>query len=136
LPLQPETQVQQAASLKHDEGAQGQLFLFQAADLRSAWKLHPASPVSSHARYARNGGALFRLGSQLIRVSQDSVPSYGRRLHFYAIESLTPDHYRERLLGTRDAEWSPDFRGAHSYDRGRIWEVTDGLRLVAPAAGG
>jgi hypothetical protein len=116
-------------TLKTSDTAQGQLFLFTATGLTEPWQVHPASPISLDARYLRNGGALTRIDGQLFRVSQDSVPTYGSRLHFHQVNSLTPTSYSETLVGTVEPDRALDFVGTHSYSRSSRWEVTDALKL-------
>jgi hypothetical protein len=118
------------STLKESDHAQGQLFLFTTEDLKSPWRVHPASPLSLDARYARNGGSLARINDRLYRISQDSVPTYGSRLHFHEVTSLSKTTYTETLVGTCEPDWANGFRGMHSYCRSSKWEVIDALKLT------
>jgi len=122
------------STLKESDEAQGQLFLFTADGLTKPWRVHSASPVTLDARYSRNGGALTHINNQLYRISQDSVPSYGSRLHFHKVTSLTPTSYAESLAGTCEPDRTQGFCGTHSYSRSSQWEAIDGLKLTAHAA--
>lgn len=117
-------------SLRQSDKAQVQLFLFKSGGLHEPWELHPASPISLDARYARNAGAIVSVNGQLVRTSQDSTLWYGRQMHFHVIETLNPYEYRERLVGSRVADWSPEFCGMHTYGCSTQWEVIDAIKLV------
>ncbi|MEZ4425566.1 MAG: hypothetical protein R3E98_19380 [Gemmatimonadota bacterium] len=119
-------------SLRNRPGAHAHLYLFTADDLHAPWRLHPASPLSRDARYARNAGALFQQEGTWVRPSQDTTLWYGRQTHFHAIERLTATEYREHLVGTRGAEWGDSLVGTHTYSHSARWEVIDGIALVDP----
>lgn len=112
-------------TLRQSERAAPQLFLFIADSLRGRWRLHPACPLETNARYARNAGALFWSDGALYRPSQDCVPYYGSGIHFHKIAALTPHEYRETLIGASLLPKTNRYYGTHSYARTDRWEVTD-----------
>ena len=122
-------------TLKDSQSAQGLLCIFQSDSVTGEWRLHPASPISSSARTARNGGALLSAEGKLYRVSQDSVPRYGSRLHFHEIKTFTPTDYQEQLVATIEPDAQRKHIGTHTYSRSSRWEATDALKLVSSFGG-
>ena len=81
----------------HDWDDRGmKTMLFTAESLTGEWRLHPANPVSSDVRHARNAGAIFRRHGRLFRPSQDCGPGYGHGLNLEEIVTLSEDRYEER----------------------------------------
>jgi hypothetical protein len=103
-----------------------QLLLFSAPRLDGDWTLHPASPLSLDARYARSGGAIVVRGGKLFRPSQDCAPFYGRQLNIHQITRLDPEGYEERLVQTISPQTWPGLRGVHTYATCGDIEVIDG----------
>lgn len=76
------------------------LHLFLADELEGPWREHPASPVlEGDPRGARPAGRVVEHEGRLLRFAQDRTPEYGSRVWAFEIFELTPDAYRERLLG-------------------------------------
>jgi len=77
--------------------------------------LHSASPITNDLRYNRCGGVPFTLDGALVRPAQNCAVTYGGNVNLMAIETLSPTHYRERLLRTdifcANAPWNR--AGAH-----------------------
>ena len=87
------------------------LHLWSGETLDDELPLHPASPICITPRGARMGGALLDLDGRLIRFGQDLTRGYGDGLFAFEIEALTPDRYKERLLGRIGFE---DRKGPHT----------------------
>jgi hypothetical protein len=114
------------------ENIDDETFLYFSDRLESGWTAHPRNPVVSDARRARPAGRPFRHGDVVIRPAQDCTGRYGSRVVFNAIETLTPDEYRERPVGTLDPSWAKGQNlCAHTYTFDGTFEATDGLRLLS-----
>lgn len=84
---------------RQDDGPNRKLRLMVADDPLGVWKPHPYGVLTDNLCGARPAGPLFRLADgTLIRSGQDCSATYGGGLCLFAIESLTPTHYRERLI--------------------------------------
>ena len=101
--------------------------VFVADSLTAPWQLHPCSPISTTVQTERNGGALFRHGTALIRPVQDGRIRYGHSLQWQQINALSPSAYSERPIGRVEPEWAPGMLATHSYTRSRDWEALDAL---------
>lgn len=91
----------------------GVLRLWSALGLFDQFIEHPSSPLRMSPRGSRMGGALLAGDGQLIRVGQDFSHDYGDGLIAFAIDELTPDHYREREVGKFRLH---DRKGPHSFN--------------------
>jgi hypothetical protein len=105
-----------------------ELFLFSSDSLHGEWEPHPMNPVVSDVRSARPAGRIFPESGHLIRPAQDCSRSYGGRIVFNRIETLTPTDYSEQPIGA--IEPAPDTGNlrTHSYDSDGAYEVLDGFR--------
>jgi hypothetical protein len=103
-----------------------QLLLFHSERLDGDWTMHPSSPLSLDARYARSAGAIVSLAGKLYRPSQHCAPHYGRKLNFHEITRLDTRGYEERLIREVDPNAWPGLRGVHSYALCGDLEVIDG----------
>jgi hypothetical protein len=84
--------------IKNDAGKYDyRLMLFNSDSFFGKYHQHPCSPISTDRRYARSGGAILNSGGKKYRVAQDCSNSYGRELHFFEIEDLSPHTYRVSL---------------------------------------
>jgi len=100
---------------RDDRGMKGMLFL--ADSLTGQWRLHPASPVSSDVRTARNAGAIFRRNGRLFRPTQNGSPFYGYGLNLREIVTLSEDRFEERPWCSVDAGALPfPAIGVHTYN--------------------
>ena len=97
------------------------LRLYGAPTLPGPWTEHPSSPiVVDDARTGRPAGRVVTSGGRLIRFAQEGSEVYGLCVHAIEIESLSPDHYRERqlpgspLLGPGQQWWNRG--GMHHVD--------------------
>jgi hypothetical protein len=118
-------------SVSEPAGAALQLMLLTSDRLTGPYRLHPESPLTADARYARGAGRIIERGDSLIRPSQDASGTYGRAIHFRRIVSLTETAYREEPLVT--LEPPAGFLGVHSYDRLGDLEVIDGKKRESAA---
>lgn len=110
------------------------LFLWSAPSLDAPFRPHPLSPIRISPRGGRMAGAIARNGGRMIRFGQSFVGDYGEGVFAFEIEVLTPDDYRERLIG--EIRFT-DPKGPHTinFDRDRIvfdWYRT-GFSLLAGA---
>ena len=121
-------------SLRHKPHAHPNLFLFRTNGLFEPWQMHPASPLSLDARYARNAGPILEIEGKFHRPSQDLTGFYGRQMHFHRIERLNAREYKETLVGQRPVApgWDKAVIGTHTYARTSKWEAIDGYFLGLP----
>lgn len=101
--------------------------LFTAAELHGPWGPHACN---AHARpdphFGRPGGRMLAVESRLVRFVQDSIPTYGSRLHARVIDHLGLDQYAESawahapLLDASGQDWRAT--GMHHLDACRITE--------------
>jgi hypothetical protein len=103
--------------------------LYSAGRLTGPWKLHPASPISSDARTARNAGAVFEHQGRLVRPSQDCGGLYGRALLFNLVTRLDDCGYEEATISGVSSHCGISLSGIHTYNRCGPWEVIDGRFL-------
>ncbi len=101
---------------KHDE-----LRLFTAESLRGDFTEHPVSPVvRNNGRKARPAGRVLLYNGIPTRFAQDSYPTYGKRVHAFAITELSQSSFAEGNLFSRpvvDAGREPWNRhGMHHVD--------------------
>jgi hypothetical protein len=113
--------------------------IFVADSLTGEWRLHPANPVSSDARDARNAGAVFRRDGRLFRPAQNCGPAYGYGLSLEEIVTLSEDRYEERRWCAVDARALPfPAAGIHTYNACGDLEAIDAklgpVTLFPPAA--
>ena len=109
--------------------ATDELFLYSSDGLQGEWEPHPMNPVVSDVRRARPGGRVFSQNGHLIRPAQDCSRSYGGRLVFNRIESLSPLEYRETTVGALEPAPESGNLRTHSYDSDGTYEVLDGFRM-------
>ena len=120
---------------RDDRGMKG--MLFAADSLTGDWRVHPASPVSSDVRAARNAGAIFRRGDRLFRPAQDCSSVYGYGLHLREIVALSEDRFEERpwcfvepsalpfaAMGVHTYNFSGDVECIDGHVRGSAWGPT------------
>lgn len=105
-----------------------ELFLFSSDSLHGEWEPHPMNPVISDVRSARPAGRIFSENGHLVRPAQDCSRSYGWRVVFNRIETLTPTDYREQPIGAIEPAPNTGNHRAHSYDFDGTYEVLDGCR--------
>jgi hypothetical protein len=108
--------------------------LFSAESLTGAWTAHPANPISSDVRSARNGGAIFSSGGKLFRTSQDCSGIYGRGVSLREITILNPEEYGERQVLKMIPPPSWGVSGAHTYNFSGRFEVIDAKKREPSAA--
>ena len=87
------------------------LLLWSADSLDGEFRPHPASPIRLSPEGARMAGNIIRSGGRLVRLGQDFTAGYGDGIIGFEIETLTPDSYRERRLGSLRFT---DRRGPHT----------------------
>jgi hypothetical protein len=110
-------------------GADSTLLLFHADDLFGTWTFHPANPISTDVRTARNGGAFLTMGGRPVRVAQDCSVRYGYAVQFQEIARLNPREYSEVRLQSLGPAESNGIYGVHTYSRGGGIELIDGTVL-------
>jgi hypothetical protein len=115
--------------VEEPKGIIAQCLLFSADSLTGDWKAHPANPISSDVRFARNAGAIFSKGGQTFRPTQNCAGNYGRSMSLREIVAINPDQYVER--GALDIEPDPawNYIGLHTYNFSGDVEVIDGMKI-------
>lgn len=74
------------------------LLLFYSDSLDGEFVPHPCNPIRWGRAYGRSGGAVLELEEGIFRISQDCSTSYGREIHLFKINKLTPTAYEEELV--------------------------------------
>jgi hypothetical protein len=101
------------------------LLLFHSDRIDGEWTPHPSNPISNDARFARGGGAVFRLGSQIVRPAQDGGATYGGAVRLRSIQVINESEYAEAALGSITPSRLPNAVGLHTYNRSTRTEVID-----------
>jgi hypothetical protein len=96
--------------------------------LDAKWVPHGGgNPVVFDARYSRSAGAIFSHQGRLIRPVQDCSRFYGGAVNLCEIDRLSPDEFRQHVIGTIQCAPAPDappYRGCHTYN------YRDGLEVI------
>jgi len=117
---------------RSDHDDDGTLYLYYSDDLFGPWQPHPLNPVHVKRGRVRPGGRPFYWRGRLLRPAQNGTRGYGGSLLFYAVDTLTTEHYHESLLD----EWMPQphwpyAAGLHNVDCAGGHMVFDAKRLIA-----
>lgn len=104
-------------------------FLFFSDRLDGAWRLHPASPISSSVRNSRCAGNLYWKDGRLYRVTQDCSVRYGYAMTVNEVTRLTPSEFEERTVRQIRPDWAPGLLGTHTWNETSLWQVIDGFRF-------
>jgi hypothetical protein len=119
------------ACTDHAAGRQSHLLLWYASEPFGRWYPHVLNPVRIDPRYSRGAGAPFIHNGSLIRPAQDCSKSYGSRVVFNRIVSLTPERYEEVVVGDLIPDLCGDYpAGLHTISMDGELIVVDGLRIV------
>lgn len=109
------------------------LDLWWAQSLEAVFRKHPSSPIRISPRGSRPGGGFLRAGGSLFRFGQDFTGKYGDGLVVFEVQTLSPDDFGERELGTIRFE---DVSGPHTLNFREGEVVFDWYReRLAPMAG-
>jgi hypothetical protein len=77
------------------------LRLYHAPSLSGPWAEHRMSPLrDDDPRAARPAGRVLFVDGRPVRLAQDCEGEYGRRVHGFAIDTLSEEEYAETPLGT------------------------------------
>ncbi len=101
------------------------LVAFHAPSPLGPFTPHALNPIMVDARHARCGGPPLRIDGRLIRPVQNCLGGYGRRLHFFEIEELSPTSFQQRRLGEFAPQAGAAMQGVHTYGRTDKFEVID-----------
>lgn len=120
---------------RSDHDDDGVLYVYHADDLLGPWQPHLQNPVHVQRGRVRPGGRPFYWQGRLLRPAQNGTRGYGGSLLFYAVDTLTTEHYQETLLD----EWTPQphwpyVAGLHNVDSAGGYTVFDAKRLIAAPA--
>lgn len=115
-----------AAVCEFDTTAWDTLSLFYAKTIDGPWQAHPGNPVKLDARSSRPAGPLVRRGGRLLRPAQDCSRDYGGAIAWCEIDQLTPDRFRETVIGRSLPHGR--YRGLHTYSQAGGYEVVDFAR--------
>lgn len=116
-----------ANAAPHGKASWDCLVAFHAPSPLGPFAPHALNPLMVDARHARCGGPPLRIGGRLIRPVQNCRGGYGRKLHFFEIEELTPTRFRQRRLGEFAPHADSAMQGVHTYGRTEKFEVIDAL---------
>jgi hypothetical protein len=76
------------------------LNLWTAPSIDDLFEPHPQSPLRISPQGGRMAGALLRVGGRLVRFGQSFERLYGDGIFAFEVEVLTPEAYRERMIGS------------------------------------
>lgn len=109
----------------------GRLMLWYASALTGPWLPHALNPVKIDPRCSRGAGPPFEYRGALIRPSQDCSVTYGAKIVFNRIITLTPDLFREEVIGElRPDPAGPYSRGLHTIAYDGSVAIVDGMRSL------
>jgi hypothetical protein len=107
------------------------LMLWYAKDPMGPWTEHARNPVKIDPRSSRGAGAPFIRDAMLIRPAQDCSGSYGAKIVFNRIVTLTPTEFEEEIIGElRPQPQGPYPRGLHTISWHDDMVIIDGLTRV------
>lgn len=116
-----------ANAAPHGKASWDCLVAFHAPSPLGPFEPHALNPILVDARHSRPAGPLLTIGNRLIRPVQDCYGGYGRKLHFFELEELTPTHFRQKRLGAFVPVKGSAMQGIHTYGRTTGFEVIDAL---------
>jgi hypothetical protein len=87
------------------------LMLWYASEPVGPWIPHERNPIKIDPRSSRGAGAPFVYDGMLIRPAQDCSHSYGAKIVFNRIITITPTEFEEEVIG----ELKPDPTGPYPY---------------------
>lgn len=116
-----------ANAASHGKASWDCLVAFHAPSPLGPFEAHALNPILVDARHSRPAGPLLTIGNRLIRPVQDCYGGYGRKLHFFEIEELTPTRFRQKRLGAFLPAEGSAMQGVHTYGRTARFEVIDAL---------
>lgn len=103
------------------------LRLYYADKLMGPWTEHPQSPIIiGDANIARPGGRVLLFDDQIVRYTQDDIPTYGNQVLVFEITKLTTTSYEEKevsgnpILKASGTDWNTN--GMHHIDPHQIGE--------------
>jgi hypothetical protein len=105
------------------------LLIFFAESPFGPWQPHESNPVKCDIRNSRPAGSLFHYNGMLIRPTQDSSESYGRRISLNRVVELSPGRFQEDTIKTLKPEPGERYdRGIHTINPLDDVVVIDGKR--------
>jgi len=105
-----------------------ELYVYHASTPLGPWTAHLQNPVRSGVDGSRPAGMPFRALNHLVRPAQVGAPHYGAAVRFWQIDTLTPERYAERDLGSLFPTWSKNVVGYHTINS--AGQVTVGDMLI------
>lgn len=108
-----------------------ELHVFYSDSLDGEFTPHRRNPVVSDVRRARPAGRIIETGDALYRPSQDCSVTYGHRVVFSRIDTLTEDEYVETPVGqVCPSDLGSGYSGCHTYNAAGSLAVFDAKRPV------
>jgi hypothetical protein len=108
------------------------LMLWYATGLTDQWRPHALNPVKIDSRSARGAGSPFYYDGVLVRPSQDCSVSYGAKVVFNQIVTLTPSAFEEKRIGELAPHPASPYRwGLHTFSYDGDIAAIDGCRRVS-----
>jgi hypothetical protein len=109
----------------------GRLMLWYASDLTGPWQPHALNPVKIDPRSSRGAGPPFVYRGALVRPSQDCSVTYGAKIIFNRVITLTPSQFHEEVIGElRPDPAGPYSLGLHTISYDGSVAVVDGKRSL------
>lgn len=113
------------------KGPSSWLHLWYADDIFETWQPHGLNPVKMDVRSARPAGTPFHHQGKLYRPAQDCSETYGGRVVFNEILELTPEKFKEQVVGQLSPDKAGDYPdGLHTISAVDGYTLVDGKKYV------
>jgi hypothetical protein len=106
-------------------GSNSHLNIYYSKNPLTEWSEHSLNPVKINVRTTRGGGEIFKEGTSMIRPTQNCYPIYGTSLIFNKVELLTPDSFKEVLVGEIKVSKNSKYKGIHTFSRNKDTFIID-----------
>ena len=106
-------------------GSNSHLNIYYSKNPLTKWSEHRLNPVKINIKSSRGGGEIFKEGESIIRPTQNCYPIYGTSIIFNKIEILTPDNFKEVIIGEIEVPKNSKYKGIHTFSRNKDSYVID-----------
>ena len=112
-------------------GGDSKLFAWHASNLFGPWRPHARNPIKTDISSARPGGMPFVYRGTLYRPAQDCSETYGGRVVFNRVISLSPTSFFEEAAAVLSPDRHGPFpAGLHTVCAAGVMTVIDGKRML------
>lgn len=98
--------------------------------INGEWKKCKDSPIVTGLDKARLAGGIIKQGDDVIRVAQNCLEEYGKKINFHRIKSISDLEYKEEQISEIDVSdvninKKSKYFGIHTYNMNERYEVID-----------